>query len=172
MQTKTAIRQFEVSQSFDIELAADRFFRNRSECAKHFFKGAAAAYRDKMGCYVFSLRTGRGSLPYYVGKTWKSFYQEAFHTHKFSDHYQPIVADHKGTPTMTFVALKPMKGRTPEAVIKELEKHLIQMACMRNPDLSNKQNRPKTRWMIKGVIGDGPGAPSKQASGFKQLIGY
>ena len=164
-------RQFEVVGPFDIELPPNRIF-DRKECSKRFFSGEAKKCGREIGCYVFSLRTGRGSLPYYVGKTWNSFEGESFAAHKISDHYQQIVSRHQGTPTMTFVILKKARGRTPETVIKELEKHLIQMAYTRNKNLNNKQNLPKTRWSIKGVVSSGRGAPTASEDSFKQLMGY
>lgn len=168
---QSELRQFEVAGPFDITLPGNRIF-DRKECSKKFFSGEVKKYGKEIGCYVFSLRTGRGSLPYYVGKTWNSFEGEAFAVHKISDHYQQIVGKHQGTPTMTFVILKKVRGRTPETVIKELEKHLIQMAYMRNKNLSNKQSLPKTRWAIKGVVSSGRGAPTAAENTFKQLMGY
>jgi len=165
------VREFTVSEPFEVELCAKRYI-DRKNCCKHFFDGKARKYRDKIGCYVFSIRTARGSLPFYVGKTWKSFESEVFTTHKTSDHYQKVVVNNKGTPTLTFISLEKCQGPTPQTVITELEKHLIKMAYMRNERLSNIQGRPKTRWSIKGVVGAGPDAPNKNERLFKELMGY
>lgn len=102
---EAVVRQFEVSKAFEIELPQDRIFCTMKECADRFFRGEAEPYGDRIGCYVFSLRTGRGSKPYYVGMTVSSFKGEVFQYHKILDHYQQIVKRHKGTPTMTFVSL-------------------------------------------------------------------
>ena len=171
---KAKIRYFEVSQAFEVELPSDRVILSRQECARRFFDGPARLYKDKIGCYIFSLRTGRGSMPYYVGRTWNSFEGEIFQSHKVSDHYQSIIKHHKGTPTFTFVSLVNRQGPKPETVIQELESHLIRMAYTRNPRLSNKQGLPKTRWEIKGVTGvqDCRGAPTKTVCDFKNLLGY
>ena len=169
--TGTAVRQFTVSKAFKVELPANRIF-DRKNCCKHFFDGEGREYKNRIGCYVFSLRTARGSLPFYVGKTWNSFEAEVFTPHKTSDHYQKIVMNNKGTPTLTFVSLETRQGPTPQTVIAELEKHLIEMAYMRNERLSNIQGRPKTRWSIKGVIAAGRGAPTKNERLFKELMGY
>ena len=173
--TEAVVRQFEVSPAFEIELPSDRIFCTMKECADRFFRGNAKPYGDKIGCYVFSLRTGRGSKPYYVGSTVSSFKGEVFQYHKILDHYQQVVKRHKGTPTMTFVSLvKNGRGRPPESVIGELEQYLIWKAYKRNKDLSNKKDLPKTRWAIKGVVGqqDGRGAPPKPAAEFKRLFGF
>lgn len=170
--SKVRPRIFEVSQAFDIQLPPDRVIV-RQECAKQFFQGPARLFKKKIGCYIFSLRTGRGSMPYYVGRTWKSFADEVFQPQKISDHYQKIVARHKGTPTLTFVSLVNCRGPKPETAITELEKYLIKKAHRRNRNLSNRREVPKMRWTIKGVNGvkDRPGAPNKDVSAFKQLLG-
>lgn len=169
---KSNMRYFEVSQAFELELPPDRVILSRQESAQRFFDGPARPYKDKIGCYIFSLRVGRGSMPYYVGRTWNSFEGEIFQSHKVSDHYQRIIKNHKGTPTITFVSLVKRQGPKPETVIKELESYLIRMAYTRNPHLSNKQGLPKTRWEIKGVTGGGRGAPTKEVCDFKNLLGY
>ena len=171
---EAVVRQFEVSKAFEIELPQDRIFCTMKECADRFFRGEAEPYGDRIGCYVFSLRTGRGSKPYYVGMTVSSFKGEVFQYHKILDHYQQIVKRHKGTPTMTFVSLVNGRGRPPESVIGELEQYLIWKAYKRNKNLSNKKDLPRTRWAIKGVVGlqDGRGAPPKPAAEFKRLFGF
>lgn len=164
-------RTFEVSRAFKVEIERDRIF-DRKECKKIFFEGPAGAYKKKIGCYVFSLRNGRGSLPYYVGKTTNSFESEVLEPHKISDHYQCVVKDKKGSPEITFVALKSGKGPKPDTTIRELERHLIQMAYLRNPKLSNKHKLPRTRWSISGVVEAGKGRPCEDVRKFKRLMGY
>lgn len=166
-----AKRVFEVSCAFKVEIGKDRFF-DRKGCKKTFFAGPASAYKKKIGCYVFSLRNGRGFLPYYVGKTTNSFEGEVLEPHKISDHYQRIVKDRKGSPEITFVALKSGKGPKPDATIRELERHLIQMAYLRNSKLSNRQGLPKTRWSISGIVEVGKGRPCEDVRNFKRLMGY
>lgn len=171
MQTNAGQLIFEVSKPFKIKLPCKANSENCLECAKQFFTGEAEMYRGKIGCYIFSLRTGRGVMPYYVGKTKRSFEQEIFHLHKLSDHYLSVVERHKGTPMMTFVVCENRRGRKPDSIISDLEKYLIKWALERNPKLSNKKGLPKTRWIIKGVIGNGPGKPNKAARMFKELLG-
>ena len=170
-QNAQAKRTFEVSCAFKVEIGRDRTI-DRKECKKTFFAGSAGVYKKKIGCYVFSLRSNRGSLPYYVGKTTNSFEGEVFGAHKICDHYQRIVKNNKGIPEITFIVLKQGKGPTPDATIRELERHLIQMAYSRNSKLSNKQGLPRTRWSIKGVVEVGKGRPCEDARNFKRLMGY
>ena len=167
----SVVRQFTVSEPFDVELPSNRIFARKC-CCKQFFDGAGRKYKNRIGCYVFAIRTARGSMPFYVGKTWNSFGAEVFTPHKISDHYQKIVAENKGTPTLTFISLGKSQGRKPQAVIRELEKHLITMAYLRNRRLTNIQDLPKTKWSIKGVVAAGPGAPTTNERLFKELMGY
>ncbi|MBQ7188000.1 MAG: hypothetical protein IJR99_01145 [Kiritimatiellae bacterium] len=162
------IQLFEVSKAFPIEVEENRCIN--ADCAA-FFQGEAAKYRDKKGCYIFSLRTGNGILPYYVGMTLRSFAEEAFSDQKISKHYRHIVAKNNGTPLMTFVALVPTRGRPPETVIRILESELIKMAYYRNSRLTNRKGIPKERWAIKGVIRNDQGAPTKEERAFKKLMG-
>jgi len=37
---------------------------------------------DKVGCYIFGIRQGRGTKPYYAGRTTKGFGAECFQSHK------------------------------------------------------------------------------------------
>ena len=63
------------------------------------------------GCYVFTIRAGRGATPIYVGKATKSFKQECLNPsnrHKFSNG----MADYKrGTPVLYFGDTRRKKGK-------------------------------------------------------------
>ncbi len=51
-----------------------------------------------IGCYIFSIRAGKGSLPWYVGLAEKqSFRKECFTSHKLK-HYNNAIAKKKGHP--------------------------------------------------------------------------
>ena len=163
-------RHFIVSESFEIMLGPKRLIDGKT-VAKEFFRGPASRFKDRIGCYIFSLRTGRGCMPYYVGKTKRCFVDEAYAPHKISNHYQPILLRHKGTPIMQFVVLKEQPGRSPSSVINDLERYLIQVAFAKNMNLSNKQGIPKTRWTIDGVLNAKPGKPKKEVLEFKATLG-
>lgn len=93
------------------------------------------------GCYVFAIRVGRGTLPWYVGKTCRGFKSECFELHKLR-HYDDALTDKmRGTPLLYFVARMTRGGRlSTSASAKEadfLESTLIGMALKRNTDLKN-----------------------------------
>ena len=163
-------RHFSVSKAFDVPLDSQRLLDGKT-CCEAFFIGEAEKYKSKKGCYVFALRNGGGVTPYYVGKTKKSFGEEAFASHKISHHYQPTITRHQGTPVLTFVAIDSARGRTPDSTIREVEKYLIQAAYAKNPRLSNVQNLPKEWWSIDGVMNASRGKPCKIISDFRSMMG-
>ena len=163
-------RHFSVSKAFDVPLDARRLLDGKT-CVEAFFVGEAAKYKNKKGCYVFALRNGGGVTPYYVGKTKRSFEEESFAAQKISHHYQPIITRNQGTPVMTFVAIDSARGRTPDSMIREVEKYLIQAAYAKNPRLSNVQNLPKELWLIEGVMNASRGKPCKIISDFRSMMG-
>ena len=59
-----------------------------------------------IGCYIFSIRAGKGILPWYVGLAEKqSFRKECFTSHKLN-HYNNAIAKRKGTPLLTLGVVK------------------------------------------------------------------
>ena len=165
----TSVQCFVVSECFEIDKKKIETAR-RQECAEVFFR-KAANYKDKMGCYVFCMRCTKSIVPYYVGMTARSFGAEVFTPSKFADYYQMVVQKYRrGTPVMFFVTLEQTRGPVPEKTIHDLEIELIRLAYYRNVNLLNKHHIPKTRWTIKGVLGAGPGKPSKDAQVFKQML--
>jgi hypothetical protein len=100
---------------------------------------------DACGCYVFSLKAGRGSKPWYVGKAERStFRTESLSPHKLN-HFNVITARHKGIPELYLLAQITPSGafRAPtqakRPAIRELESMLIGMGVARNPKLLNSQ---------------------------------
>jgi hypothetical protein len=64
-----------------------------------------------IGCYIFSIRAGKGILPWYVGLAERqSFRKECFTSHKLI-HYNYAIAKRKGTPLLTLVAKYTPKGK-------------------------------------------------------------
>ena len=58
---------------------------------------------NAIGIYIFSIRTGGGTLPWYVGKSEKTgFIRECFQSHKIK-HYDNCIASRKGTPLLTLI---------------------------------------------------------------------
>jgi hypothetical protein len=54
--------------------------------------------------------------------------------------------------------------------IAEMERHLIQEALRKNPDLSNRKNRQVPLWGISGFLRSNPGGLSSGAREFRRLM--
>jgi len=124
------------------------------------------------GCYVFSVRAGKGLTPGYVGKATKGFKQETFSHHKLT-RYQQFLADYKsGTPVLFFVAAPQKKGAPNAVHIKELETFLIQVALAANPDLLNIKGTKAEEWGIAGVLRGGKGKTSSSGKQFRRTMKF
>ncbi len=137
--------------------------------ATEFWK-TNSEYASKVGCYLFTIRAGRGYTPIYVGKATKSFKQEAFHSHKLSKYQQAMVDYVKGTPTMFFLCHPTKKGKNNHQHISKLEQYLIQAAVVVNPNLMNIQGTKTESWGIKGVLRSSCGQPPKPAKEFCKAL--
>ncbi len=131
------------------------------------------------GCYVFSIRAGRGVLPWYVGKAEKqSFRAECFAAHKLNI-YNKVLANRKGgTPLLTFVAkhtpnwaiVSPRGSNQKD--IQFLEDFLIASAIQRNPRLVNIRSTKMLKDMIvHGVLNTPQGKQRESVRAFRELMG-
>lgn len=131
-----------------------------------------------IGCYIFSLRAGKGALPWYVGKAEKqSFRKECFASHKLV-HYNNVIADRKGTPLLTLVAKYTPKGKIINPTgnehldIQFLETILISNCLRRNADLFNiKDTKLLREMMVPGLLNTPKGKAATSVLNFKELIG-
>lgn len=115
---------------------------------------------DACGCYVFSVRASRGSLPWYVGKAEKRTFREESLAHHKLTHFNTVISERKGKPALFFLPQvtattgKYSKSKSSEA-IQELESLLIGMALKRNNDLLNVSG---TKWLnqltVTGFLND------------------
>lgn len=132
-----------------------------------------------IGCYIFSIRAGKGILPWYVGLAEKqSFRNECFRDHKLV-HYNNVLADRKkGTPLLTLIAkynakdylVKPT-GNT-HRDIRFLEKILIANCLSRNASLFNIRDTKLIKEMVVyGLLNTPQGKTAQSISDFKNLIG-
>ncbi len=108
-------------------------------------EAAAPGLPDACGCYVFALKAGRGSKPWYIGKAERSrFRTETLTPHKLN-HFNAVTARHKGIPELYLLAQITPSGRfraparDTRPAIRELESMLIGMGVARNPGLLNSQ---------------------------------
>lgn len=132
-----------------------------------------------IGCYIFSVRAGKGVLPWYVGLAEKqSFRKECFTSQKLF-HYNNVIAKRRGTPLLTLIA-KYTPGEkivTPTGSghrdIEFLEKLLIASCLHRNGDLCNKKDTKLLREMVVYGLLNTPqgGAATSSVSEFRGLVG-
>lgn len=131
-----------------------------------------------IGCYIFSVRAGKGVLPWYVGLAEKqSFRKECFASHKLV-HYNNVVADRKGTPLLTLVAKYTPGSKVVSPTgnehrdIQFLESMLISSCLGRNSDLYNKRDTKLLREMVvPGLLNTPQGKLATSVSEFRSLVG-
>lgn len=130
-----------------------------------------------IGCYIFSIRAGKGELPWYVGMAEKqSFRKECFTNHKLV-HYSNAVASRRGTPRLTLIAKYTPGGKLVNPTgsehndIKFLETLLIANCLNRNPELMNSRDTKLLREMIvPGLMNTPQGKVSNSVRDFNALI--
>jgi hypothetical protein len=137
-----------------------------------------AGLSEAVGCYIFSIKAGKGQRPWYVGMAARQpFRKECFTAHKLR-HYADALTTKKGTPYLTFLAkctpgnsfAKPSKNRQRD--IEQLETMLIANALTRNADLLNVRDTKLLREMVvPGLLNTSRGKPNASVKSFKSLLG-
>jgi len=135
------------------------------------FWDSQAKYKKLRGCYVFSMRAGRGITPGYVGKTRKNFKQEVFGAHQLMRYYEFMASYERGRPVFFFVVAAQSAGKPNDSKIRAVEKYLIDLGLTVNPDLLNKRDTKPPGWGIQGVIRGGQGKVSAGTSSFRKMLG-
>jgi hypothetical protein len=112
------------------------------------------ANRHGKGVYVFAVRAGKGYTPIYVGKTdTQTFEGEAFTVTNRANHYNPALLDYDRGKAVLFLIVHPSgKGAVNKKFINEIETFMIDIASIKNPDLSNVKKRRQRGWRIKGAV--------------------
>ena len=148
----------------------DFWIKTDSDFHSEFGKGKIS---NKNGCYIFCRRIANTIWPYYVGKTWRGFRDEAFNPYQLNK-YNSITGE-KGNYVMLFVFKKDSRANESVAskkIIKELETFLIQTAFVRNSDLLNTHGTKGSEWIISGVTGDfSPGPDPEKIKKFNLTMG-
>ncbi len=163
---------FRTTDSFEIPIIHQRLGGRKVDTKrlKEFWK-EISEIADQRGCYVFSLRAGKGEKPWYVGKaSVQTLSKECFSLHKIGI-YNNVLGDRNGKPRLTFVIPEHKKGPWPSLAIDEVEEYLIGYAASRNAKLENKRRLPNQKWSIHGIVPGTQGQPTIQASAFKKLMG-
>jgi len=132
---------------------------------------------DAVGCYMFGVRAGKGSVPWYIGLAEKQSYKvECFSPHKLN-HFNNAIAKKKVTPILLFIARctsgdrfsKPSKNGYTD--IRILENMLIGLAVKRNPDLLNIKGTKVLRDMVvPGIINTQPGGQSASTLELRTIL--
>ena len=132
------------------------------EASKLFFRDVDAelpGLSKACGCYVFAMRSARGSTPWYVGKADRTtFGTECFNAHNRLTYFN-FTRDRRGTPLLFLIARRTPKGRFAKpytngtADVDYVESFLIGAALTRNPDLLNvKKTRLFKELKVPGFI--------------------
>ena len=137
-----------------------------------------AGISQAVGCYIFSIRAGRGMLPWYVGLAEKQkFEKECFTSHKLVQYYN-ATAGRRGTPVLTFLAKQTPAGKFSRPSsnghrdIKFLETMLIGLALRRNSDLANAKNTKFMREVVvHGILNTPPGRRVQAVVDLASLMG-
>ena len=172
--------EFHVSPGIAIKLKKNKFGRIFSDEAIKSILVQYKEYTDCYGCYIYSIKAGKGFTPIYVGSTTKqSLGKEAFTDDKFIKCLIQMNYYKKGTLHITFIVPKDKvdddtstrRGRCPKKTIECLEKVLIAVAYRKNKYLMNKQNRCLADFFINGALNSDAGGPKKEVTKFKNMMG-
>jgi hypothetical protein len=169
-------------EMFPIPKQANGLVASNKTSLNQFWEQLDASLGDELsagvGCYVFSIRAGKGVLPWYVGRAEKqSFRNECFTHHKIT-HYNNAIAARKGTPLLTLVAkytpggtlVRPKGVDHPE--IRHLETMIIGNCLGRNEKLLNvKDTKFLRKMVVPGLLNSPKGKPPATVQAFKALIG-
>jgi len=126
---------------------------------------------ESVGCYVFTLGSGRRFTPYYVGKSTRPFKREIFTPHKKLRYHEALVSTQRRKPSMFFLRPSKGSGKKVGGAIGKLEKFLISAAVAENPNLVNVRGTKAPKWAINGVLRSRGGKPSTAAYAFRSCMG-
>lgn len=144
-------------------------FKKLASCGWDFLQGTAILdFWQKMenkhskGIYIATIQTEQTEIPLYVGKAHKTnFMRECFTDHKVKKYFKGLAPYKGGTPRMYFITSPKKRGQAPGKRITELEKLLIKVAYLKNPNLQNDHEIPGVT--VEGLSGNTNGATPKAA---------
>lgn len=166
--------EYQVYGPFEIPRTPRTGTISRSRVKQNFWKKVAVADTDLpsgCGCYVFALRSSRGTVPWYVGMTEnRTFKAESLDYHKL-DRYNDVLLNRKGRPLLFLIAKKTKLERfakpstTKQHDIRFLETYLIGHALNRNPNLANQHKTKFLKSMyVPGVLNPTQGRRSSSVA--------
>ena len=132
-----------------------------------------------VGCYVFAITAGTGTLPWYIGKTTTlPFSRETWATHRLVQYQGVLRRRRLGTPVLFLVAKRTSQGRFArptkrgDADIDLLEGLILESALLRNRKLQNpRSTRHLQSITVSGFINAKPGRPSRSAQRLAHVLG-
>jgi hypothetical protein len=174
--------KFDVAGPFKLK----RFGRNKIVTKKSvgILKRAMEEWEEGLseacGCYVFALRAGGGSKPYYVGQACKRrLAAEAMNTSNLGK-YNEILGDRKrGRPELFFLPMRTPGGKFRRrktgdgrlAALDFLERWLIAIALERNPALrNNRETRFLRKIRVPGVFNAKQGDATKPSRALRAVL--
>lgn len=172
--------EFHVSESINVKMEPRINGRVFAQDAVQSILKKYKKYADCYGCYVYSVKAGKGFTPIYVGSaTRQPLGKEAFGSDKFLKCLQHIASYKNCSLQISFVVprnkvdsdMDTHRGRCPRKKILKMEKILTAIAFRKNNNLINKQNLCFSDLFINGVLNSDAGRPRKEVSAFKKLMG-
>ncbi len=127
--------------------------------------------KKKHGCYVFGIRSAKGIVPYYVGKATKTFEKETFTSDKLQKYNDALTDFKKGNPVLFFI-VQP-KGKWSAKEVSDIEKFLVPIAYLKNPEIKNTYLVAKKTWSIKNIVSSDKShkKPNDSERKFKSMMG-
>jgi hypothetical protein len=135
---------------------------------------------DACGCYVFALKSGRGSIPYYVGQACRRpLLEEATNASNLTKYNEILGKKKRGKPVLFFLPMKTPGGKFRRRksgsgklpALDFLERWLISMALERNASLANnRETRFLRKIHVTGVFNAKRGETTKAAQALNAVL--
>ena len=152
----------------------------KSNIWNEFKKQTGLNLGDGIGVYIFSIKSGGGEKPWYVGKAeGQTFEKECFSQDKLVKYNKILYRRDRGIPKLTLIAKYTPTGRLcqmPKSKssdpVQFLEEKLITQCLQRNEKLINIKNTKYEKEMIvEGFMNFSSRRASTEIDAFKKLIG-
>ena len=123
---------------------------------------------NKAGCYVFSTKSGRGSMPFYVGKN-PTRISARITGAKNLVILNRILAGIKRGRLQVWTITQSGRGPRSTKAMDQIAATLVQVAVRKNSDLLNTQSTTGDNWIIEGMQ-PGRGRQPEKAKRFRSMI--
>jgi len=172
---------FELSGSLIIPKKENGLINSDKGALREFWSYVDESYGDSIscavGCYVYSIRAGKGILPWYVGLAEKQvFSDECFSTSKLN-YYNDAIAARKGTPELFLIIRTTEGGKISKPTVNEykdvqtLESMLIKTCIDRNPELYNiKETKYLREMVVPGYLNNPKGRDTKRIKELQEIL--